>query len=85
MPEVLVATVVGIPNKYRGHIAKAFVVLKDGVKANGEMKDKIMDHCKANLAKFELPRQLEFRKSLPKTKVGKVAYTELMKDDSPVE
>lgn len=85
VPEVLVATVVGIPDKYRGHIAKAFVVLKDGVKANGEMKDKIMDHCKANLAKFELPRQLEFRKSLPKTKVGKVAYTELMKDDSSVE
>lgn len=82
VPEVLIATVVGIPDKYRGHIAKAFVVLKDGVKANGEMRDKIMEHCREKLAKFELPRQLEFRKSLPKTKIGKVAYTELMKEDS---
>ena len=75
VPEVLIATVVGIPDKYRGHIAKAFVVLKDGVKPSGEVRDKI---CRAKLAKFELPRQLEFRKSLPKTKVGKIAYTELM-------
>ena len=78
VPEVLIATVVGIPDKYRGHIAKAFVVLKDGVKPSGEVRDKIMEHCRAKLAKFELPRQLEFRKSLPKTKVGKIAYTELM-------
>ena len=46
------------------------------------MRDKIMEHCREKLAKFELPRQLEFRKSLPKTKIGKVAYTELMKEDS---
>ena len=78
VPEVLIATVVGIPDKYRGHIAKAFVVLKDGAKPSGEIRDKIMEHCRAKLAKFELPRQLEFRKSLPKTKVGKIAYTELM-------
>lgn len=79
LPEVLIATVVGIPDKYRGHIAKAFVVLKDGVRPTGDMRDKIMNHCRAKLAKFELPRQIEFRKSLPQTKVGKVAYTELMK------
>lgn len=81
VPEVLIATVVGIPDKYRGHIAKAFIVLKDGVKPNGEIKDKIIEHCQQHLAKFEMPRQIEFRKSLPKTKVGKVAYTELMKED----
>ena len=78
--EVLMATVVGIPDEYRGHIAKAFVVLNDGVKPSSEIKHKIMAHCRENLAKFELPRLIEFRESLPKTKVGKVAYTELMKD-----
>lgn len=80
IPEVLLATVVGIPDKYRGQIAKAFVVPKDGVKPNGELRDKIMTHCREHLAKFELPRQIEFRESLPKTKVGKVAYTELEKE-----
>jgi long-chain acyl-CoA synthetase len=40
-----------------------------------------MAHCRENLAKFEMPRSLEFRKSLPKTKIGKVAYTELMTEN----
>lgn len=80
LPEILLATVVGVPDKYRGQIAKAFVVPKDGVKPNGELRDKIMEHCRAHLAKFELPRQIVFRESLPKTKVGKVAYTELEKE-----
>ncbi len=75
--EVLLATVVGVDDKYRGQIAKAFVVLKDGVKADHEIREKIMELCRQNLAKYKWPRQIDFRKSLPKTKIGKVAYTKL--------
>ncbi|MDR0956037.1 MAG: AMP-binding protein [Candidatus Nomurabacteria bacterium] len=78
LPEVLMATVVGLPDAYRGQIAKAFVVLKPGAKKAG-MEDKIMAHCRENLAKYEWPRQIEFRDSLPKTGIGKVAYGELTK------
>jgi len=80
LPEVLLATVVGVDDKYRGQIAKAFVVLKDGVKPDGDMREKIMAACREDLAKYKWPRQIEFRKSLPKTKIGKVAYTELAED-----
>ena len=77
VPEVLIATVVGVDDKYRGQTAKAFVVLKNGVKPSSQMHEKIMKQCKDDLAKYKWPRAIEFRKTLPKTKIGKVAYTEL--------
>ncbi len=40
-----------------------------------------MKHCSKELAKFSLPSEIEFRESLPKTLVGKVAYTQLMKEE----
>jgi long-chain acyl-CoA synthetase len=77
MEEVLIATVIGVPDKQRGQKAKAFVVLKTGVEPSGALKKQIMEHCKKNLPKFSLPWEIEFRESLPKTKLGKIAYTEL--------
>lgn len=75
--EVLLATVIGVDDKYRGQIAKAFVVLKDGVSPNTEIREKIMESCRVNLAKYKWPRVLEFKKSLPRTKIGKVDYKKL--------
>jgi len=80
VPEVLLATVVGVDDKYRGQIAKAFVVLKNGVKPGDRMREKIMKQCHDDLAKYKWPRAIEFRRTLPKTKIGKVAYTELTDD-----
>lgn len=77
VPEVLIATVVGIPDRYRGQIAKAFVVLKNGNKPDKVVESKIMKVCAENLAKYKWPRKIEFRKSLPRTKIGKVNYSEL--------
>jgi acyl-coenzyme A synthetase/AMP-(fatty) acid ligase len=78
---VLLATVVGIPDRYRGQIAKAFVVLKNGYKPSKEIEELIMERCKQELAKYKWPRRIEFRSSLPKTKIGKVAYNELAKEE----
>jgi len=80
--EVMLVTVVGIPDPYRGQVARAFVVLKDGVKPSGGLKRKIMAQCKANLPKYSLPWEIVFRKSLPKTRLNKVAYRELEQDTS---
>ena len=41
-----------------------------------------MEFCKKNLAKYELPYEIEFRNELPKTLVGKVAYTVLQKEEA---
>lgn len=80
VPQVLLATVVGVDDKYRGQKVKAFVVLKEDAKPSGEIREAIMKQCQLELAKYKWPRDIEFRKTLPKTKIGKVAYTELMKE-----
>jgi len=68
-PAILEAAVIGVPDEYRGETVKAFIVLKGGKVATEE---EIRAFCKERLAPFKVPRQIEFRKELPKTLVGKV-------------
>ena len=68
-PAVAEAAVVGMPDPYRGETVKAFVVLKSGAAATAE---EIMAFCKERMAPFKVPKQVEFRKDLPKSLVGKV-------------
>ena len=76
-PLVLMSTVIGIPHPYKVQVAKAYIVLEKGIEPTEEVKKSIYEHCKKNIAKFSMPYEFEYRSSLPKTKVGKVAYTVL--------
>ena len=78
---VSTSTVVAVPDKYRGQIAKAFVVLKKEVKLDENVEKEIKDYCKKYIAKYAMPRIFEFRKELPKTLVGKIAYTVLEEEE----
>lgn len=81
-PDVLTSTVIGIPHPYKMQVAKSYVVLKPGVsRSKNKLNDEIMELCKKNLARFSLPYTIEFRESLPMTKIGKVNYTELEKEN----
>ncbi len=73
-PGVQEAAVIGIPDPYRGESVKAFVVTKAGVRLE---VSELMDYCREHLAKYEVPREIEFREALPKTLVGKVLKREL--------
>ena len=79
--DVLSCTVIGIPHPYKGQVAKAYIVLKDGIEETSKIKKEIQELCKKNISKFSLPKEYEYRKSLPTTKVGKVAYHELEKEN----
>ena len=79
-PSVLTSTVVGIPHPKKVQVAKAFIVLKEGIEPSRDVLKSIKDHCALNLATYSLPAEYEFRKDLPKTLVGKVAYTKLEKN-----
>ena len=68
-PKVKEAVVVGIPQVFLGEEIKAYIVLKEGMIATAE---EIMAFCRVQLSKFKVPKQVEFRKELPKTLVGKV-------------
>lgn len=70
-PAVGEVAVVGVPDEYRGESPKAIVVLKDDFK--GKITEAvIIDWCKKNMAAFKRPREVEFRKSLPKSSTGKI-------------
>ena len=76
-PMVFTSTVIGIPHPKKVQVAKAFIVLNEGVKPSKEIEKSIIKHCEKNLARYSLPAEYEFRDSLPRTLVGKVAYTKL--------
>ena len=73
--------VIGIPHPYKVTVAKAFVVLNDGVEQTPELLDSIKALVEQNLARFSWPYDYEFRKELPKTLVGKVAYNVLIHEE----
>mgnify|MGYP004577849071 CR=1 FL=1 len=45
------------------------------------LKQEILDYCSGRIAKYAMPREIEFRKELPKTLVGKVAYRVLEEEE----
>ena len=72
-------TVVGIPHKIKSQTPKAVIVLKSNVQDTLEVREEIRRYCYKNIAKYAVPTEYEFRTSLPKTAVGKVAYRDLEK------
>jgi long-chain acyl-CoA synthetase len=80
-PDVAAACVIGVPDEAQVERVKAFVVLKDPPKAGPEMARSLIDYCREHLIKWSCPRDVEFRDSLPLTRVGKVAYTVLEQEE----
>lgn len=72
-------TVIGVPHKIKSQTPKAVIVLKQGVENTMEVREEIRRYCYKNIAKYAVPTEYEFRDTLPKTAVGKVAYRDLEK------
>ena len=66
--KVLEVAAIGIPDERSGEVVKIFVVKKD----NSLSKEELIQHCRENLTGYKVPKQIEFRKELPKTNVGKI-------------
>ena len=79
---VSMSCVIGVPDPYRMQKVKAFIVLKSGVPSNEQSKDYIEAYCQKHIAKYAMPREIEFRTELPKTLVGKVAYRKLEEEEN---
>jgi long-chain acyl-CoA synthetase len=78
-PSVAEVTVIGIPDEYRGQSAKAFIALKPG--AATFTLDELKSFLGDRLARYEMPAEIEFRASLPKTAVGKLSKKELVAEE----
>ena len=72
-PGVLECAVIGVADPRSGEAVKAFVVKKD---PNLTAED-IIKFCGTQLTNYKVPKQIEFRTSLPKTNVGKILRREL--------
>ncbi len=72
------AAVVGLPDPYRGEIAKAFLVLREGETMTEE---EVFDYCREQLARYKVPRKVEFRTELPLSMVGKVLKRLLLEEE----
>jgi long-chain acyl-CoA synthetase len=77
-PAVVDVGVIGIPVGGEDQRVKAFVVLGEGASAT---EDELIEFCRDRLARYKLPRAIEFRDELPKTFVGKVLRRELMAEE----
>ena len=68
-PKVKEAACYGVPDPYRGQTVKVAIVLKEGESAT---EDEITEFCRARLARYKVPKLIEFTDELPKSLIGKV-------------
>ena len=73
---------IGVPDSYRMHRVKVFIVPAPGVEPSKETRDAILKYASKRIAKYAMPKDLEFRAELPKTLVGKVAYRVLEEEEA---
>ena len=77
-PKVAEAVTAGIPDDYYGEVLKAYVVLKEGETATAE---EIIAFCTGKMAKYKVPRAVEFLPELPKSAVGKILRRVLVEEE----
>ncbi|MGZ6292344.1 MAG: long-chain-fatty-acid--CoA ligase [Syntrophales bacterium] len=77
-PKVQEACAIGIPDPRRGENVKVFVVLREGQTATQE---ELIEYCKTKLATYKCPTEIEVRKELPKTNVGKILRKQLRAEE----
>lgn len=71
-PAVANAAVVPKPDRERGALVKAYVVLAEGHSGDAALVEALQAHVKARLAPYEYPKEIEFIAALPMTTTGKV-------------
>jgi 2-aminobenzoate-CoA ligase len=78
---VFECAVIGCPDKDRGSIVQAYIVLNNNHKGDDLLKKILQDHVKKNIAPFKYPRSIIFIETLPKTKTGKIQRFKLRKNN----
>jgi long-chain acyl-CoA synthetase len=80
-PAVDHACVIGIPDALQMSRVKAFIILKNEAPKTPEMIQNIQEYCLANLLRWESPREIIIRESLPQTSSGDLDCVELEKEE----
>ncbi|MCW8832202.1 MAG: AMP-binding protein [Colwellia sp.] len=73
LDNVVEVAAIGVPHEVSGEIVKLFAV-----KANDDLSENdVIEHCRAHLTAYKVPKMVEFRQSLPKSNVGKILRKDL--------
>lgn len=78
--KVLEVAAIGVPDARTGEAVKVFIVKRD----ESLTAEEVISYCRSNMTNYKVPRQVEFRKELPKTNVGKILRRAL-KEEQPAE
>ena len=78
-PAVAECGVVGAPDEDRGHIVKAYIVLRAGHTGDAALTKTLQDFVKNAVAPYKYPRAIEYVSALPRTQTGKLQRFELRK------
>jgi len=79
---VIESAVVASPHDVRGYAVKAFVMLKDNISPSQELAEELFAFSEQQLAKYKVPRIIEFPEALPKTISGKIRRVELRANEA---
>ncbi|SIO04008.1 acetyl-CoA synthetase [Rhodovulum sp. ES.010] len=66
------AGVIGLPDETAGEVVRAYVCLNPGFEPSEDLEKSIRGHARKRLGAAVAPREVVFRKSLPKTRSGKI-------------
>ncbi|HYY89724.1 MAG TPA: long-chain fatty acid--CoA ligase, partial [Chloroflexota bacterium] len=77
-PKVKEAVAVGLPDPRWGEAVKVYIVLRDGQTAT---EQEILDYCHARMARYKVPKSVEFRNDLPRSPIGKVLRRQLIEEE----
>jgi long-chain acyl-CoA synthetase len=73
-PAIQEACAVGLPDPYRGETVKAYIVTKEGESLT---EQEVIEYCGEKLARYKIPKAVEFMEELPKSVIGKVLRRKL--------
>lgn len=79
---VVESAVVASPHDMRGYAVKAFVILREGISPNKALAEALFAFTEKSLAKYKVPRIIEFVEELPKTISGKIRRVELRANEA---
>jgi long-chain acyl-CoA synthetase len=77
-PKIKDVVAVGIPDERWGEAVKVYIVLRDGETATVQ---EILEYCHVRMARYKVPKYVEFRRELPKSLVGKVLRRQLLEQE----
>ncbi len=80
-PAVMEVAVTGVPDKIRGFVVKATIVLSSGYEGTDELTKELQTYVKKNTAPYKYPRIIEYVTELPKTFSGKIRRSEIRDND----